>query len=238
MPPLRAAARENAIGRLQAGQRQADVAHALNVSQSTISRLWNRFRQSGSTADAPRLGRPRVTTPAQDRFIRLRHLRNRFLSAQSNCSGTAWQPEDQQADSEKPYSRSWVEGLSTLPRECADETPPPGQDAVGKPTSGLDSQEPLATCLVEWRVQIPAAAPRRKKTGLPTAWWAICVSVRGWGASSWRWWRHCLGSHQQHRQESAGSSPRQPNSGTVHPGYLATACPAIDGHSRSCVPAG
>ena len=43
MPPLRAAARENAIGRLQAGQRQADVAHALNVSQSTISRLWNRF---------------------------------------------------------------------------------------------------------------------------------------------------------------------------------------------------
>ena len=83
MPPLRAAARENAIGRLQAGQRQADVAHALNVSQSTISRFWNRFRQSGSTADAPRSGRPRETTPAQDRFIRLRHLRNRFLSAQS-----------------------------------------------------------------------------------------------------------------------------------------------------------
>ena len=83
MPPLRVAARKNAISRLQAGQRQADVAHALNVSQSTISRLWNRFRQSGSTADAPRSGRPRVTTPAQDRFIRLRHLRNRFLSAQS-----------------------------------------------------------------------------------------------------------------------------------------------------------
>ena len=83
MPSLRAAARENAIGRFQAGQKQADVAHALNVSQSTISRLWNRFRQSGSTADAPRSGRPRVTTPAQDRFIRLRHLRNRFLSAQS-----------------------------------------------------------------------------------------------------------------------------------------------------------
>ena len=80
MPPLHAAARENAIGRLQAGQRQADVAHALNVSQSTISRLWNRFRQSGSTADAPRSGQPQVTTPAQDRFIR---LRNRFLSAQS-----------------------------------------------------------------------------------------------------------------------------------------------------------
>ena len=48
MPPLRAAARENAIGHLQAVQRQVDVAHALNMSQSAISRLWNRFRQSGS----------------------------------------------------------------------------------------------------------------------------------------------------------------------------------------------
>ena len=56
MPPLCAAARENAVGRLQAGQRQADVAHALNVSQSTKSRLWNCFWQSGSTADAPRSG--------------------------------------------------------------------------------------------------------------------------------------------------------------------------------------
>ena len=142
MPPLRAAAKENAIGRLQAGQRQADVAHALNMSQSTISRLWNRFRQSGSTADAPRSGRPRVTTPASPSS-------QSFPVSPINCSGNAWQPEDQQADSEKPYSRSWVEGLSTLPRECADEAPPPGQDAVGKPTSGLDSQEPLATCLVQ-----------------------------------------------------------------------------------------
>ena len=149
MPPLRAAARENAIGRLQAGQRQADVAHALNLSQSTISRLWNRFRQSGSTADAPRSGRPRVTTPATRSFHSASPSSQSFPVSPINCSGTAWQPEDQQADSEKPYSRSWVEGLSTLPRKCADETPPPGQDAVGKPPSGLDSQEPLATCLVQ-----------------------------------------------------------------------------------------
>ena len=38
--------------------------------------------------------------------------------------------------------------------------------------------------------------------------------------------------------QSAGSSPRQPNSGTVHPGHLTTTGPALDGHSRSCVPAG
>ena len=149
MPPVRAAARENAIGRLQAGQRQADVAHALNVSQSTISRLWNRFRQSGSTADAPRSGRPRVTTPAQDLFIRLRHLRNRFLSAQSNVQALPGNQRIRRQTARNRIHGSWVEGLSTLSRECADETPPPGQDAVDKPTSGLDSQEPLATCLIQ-----------------------------------------------------------------------------------------
>ena len=147
MPPLHAAARGNAIGRLQAGQRQADVAHALNVSQSTISRLWNRFRQSGSTSDAPRSGRSRVTIPAQDLSFRFAIFA--IVSCQPNqlfrhCLATRGS-----AGRQKPYSRSWVEGLLTLPRECADETPPPGQDAVGKPTSGLDSQEPLATCLVQ-----------------------------------------------------------------------------------------
>ena len=149
MPPLRAAARENAIGRLQAVQRQADAAHALNVSQSTISRLWNRFRQSGSTADTPRSGRPRVTTPAQDRFIRLRHLRNRSPSAQSTVQAL---PSNQRISRQTVRNRIHGAGLRavlTLPRECADETPPPGQDAVGKPTSGLGSQEPLATCLVQ-----------------------------------------------------------------------------------------
>lgn len=85
MPPLNAAARQNAIGRLQGGQSQSGVARALNVSQSTISRLWDRFQRTGSSAPAVRSGRPRVTTPAQDRYIRLRHLRNRFLSASSTA---------------------------------------------------------------------------------------------------------------------------------------------------------
>ena len=50
------------------------------------------------------------------------------------------------------HGASWVEGLSTLPRECADETPlpPPGQDAVGKPTSGLHSHQ-ACTLRNHWR---------------------------------------------------------------------------------------
>ena len=42
-------------------------------------RRW--FVQTGSTEDLPRSGRPRVTTPAQDRYILNQHLRNRFLTA-------------------------------------------------------------------------------------------------------------------------------------------------------------
>ncbi|KAK7095045.1 hypothetical protein V1264_006506 [Littorina saxatilis] len=62
MSQLNASVRENALGRLQAGQSQSEVARALRVSQSTISRLWHRFQQTGSSAPAPRSGRPRVTS--------------------------------------------------------------------------------------------------------------------------------------------------------------------------------
>ena len=77
--------RDNAIGRLQAGQRQGDVARAFNVSRSTISRLWSRFQATGTPTDRPRSGRPRATTAAQDRFIVLRHLRDRFTPASSTA---------------------------------------------------------------------------------------------------------------------------------------------------------
>ncbi|KAK7090632.1 hypothetical protein V1264_010402 [Littorina saxatilis] len=76
--------RQIALGRLQAGQSQSAIARHFHVSQSTISRLWVRFQATGSVADLPRAGRPRATTAAQDRCIRLRHLRNRFLSASSS----------------------------------------------------------------------------------------------------------------------------------------------------------
>lgn len=86
MPRLTEAQRNNAIGHLEAGESQSAVARRLHVSQSTIGRLWHRLQQHGTTRDRPRSGRPRVTTPAQDRFIRLRHLRNRFLTASSTTT--------------------------------------------------------------------------------------------------------------------------------------------------------
>ena len=87
MPRLNENQRNNAIGQLQAQVKPRHMYfRVLNVSQSNISCLWDRYQQQGSTHDRPRSGRPRVTTPAQDRDIRLRHLRDRFTTATSTAA--------------------------------------------------------------------------------------------------------------------------------------------------------
>ena len=85
MPRLTIEERNQAIERLQARESQTDVATHFSVSQSTITRLFARFQQSNSTADQQRSGRTRATTRAQDRFIQLPHLRDRFVPASSTA---------------------------------------------------------------------------------------------------------------------------------------------------------
>ena len=70
-----------AIGLLQGGSTQADVARQLNVSQSVISRLWNHQQQTGNVTDIHRVGRPRATTRQQDRLLVTSVLRNRHQNA-------------------------------------------------------------------------------------------------------------------------------------------------------------
>lgn len=86
MPRLNAAQRNNAIGRLQAGATQQEVARHFGVSRQTISALWTRYNNTNRVDDRPRSGRPRVTTQAQDRYIRLRHLRDRTTTATSTTT--------------------------------------------------------------------------------------------------------------------------------------------------------
>ena len=104
MPRLSPATRNIAIGRLQAGESQNEVARTLNVNQSTISKLWNRFQQTGSTNDRQRSGRP-----GQDRYIRVFHLRNRTVSHQP------LQPEyldcKESACSQTVRNRLWQHGI-------------------------------------------------------------------------------------------------------------------------------
>ena len=73
--------RARAIGMLTAGMSVRDVARHFQPHESTISRLLNRFQQTGNVADRPRSGRPRKTTPREDRFLTTSSRCNRFLSS-------------------------------------------------------------------------------------------------------------------------------------------------------------
>ena len=76
------------IGLLQAGSSNRHVARLTNCSRQTIHSLWRRFRQGQGLEDLPRSGHPPVTTPNQDRYIRLQHARRRFTPATETARNT------------------------------------------------------------------------------------------------------------------------------------------------------
>ncbi|GFV98458.1 transposable element Tcb2 transposase [Trichonephila clavipes] len=69
------------VGRLERGQTQAEVAQSIEVSQSVISRIWNRFLETGSAGRRPGQGRRRATTPNEDRYLVLTARRHRNMNA-------------------------------------------------------------------------------------------------------------------------------------------------------------
>ncbi|GFX97706.1 transposable element Tcb1 transposase [Trichonephila clavipes] len=72
------------IGRLQCGRTQLEVSEELAIAQSVISRLWQRL-QDDSNVSRCRTGRPRVTTPNEDRYLAVTAKRNTRSKA-SNLS--------------------------------------------------------------------------------------------------------------------------------------------------------
>ena len=88
MPRVPAHLCECALGMLQGGMRTADVARAINCNVCTVRSLRQRYRETGWTADRPRSGRSRVTTPAQDQNIRTAHLRDRYRMATTTAQDT------------------------------------------------------------------------------------------------------------------------------------------------------
>lgn len=88
MPRLTSEQRLRAIGMLEAGRRQTEVAAEMGCTQSTICKLLARYTDTGVVRDRPRSGRPPVTTPNQDRYIVLQHLRDRFLPATRTAAAT------------------------------------------------------------------------------------------------------------------------------------------------------
>lgn len=112
MARLSNADRNRAIGMLQAGRSKWFVARILQCTRVTIDQLWRRFQQTGNVADRPRTGRPRVTTPNQDQYIRLQYARERFRPAIATARATV-------GTYHRPVSSRTVRRRLAFARMCA-----------------------------------------------------------------------------------------------------------------------
>ena len=70
---------------LIAGASKIEVARCFGGTRAVVYRLEMRYRQTGSTLDRPRSGRPRVTTARQDRRIRVQHLPRTISYSHIEC---------------------------------------------------------------------------------------------------------------------------------------------------------
>ena len=69
------------IGMLHSGLSQRHVANVLGVSQSVVSRMWNRFITTGNVRQLHAGGRERSTNEVQDRFLVVQARSYRFDNA-------------------------------------------------------------------------------------------------------------------------------------------------------------
>ncbi|GFX39984.1 transposable element Tcb1 transposase [Trichonephila clavipes] len=65
------------IGRLECRRTQPEVSEELGIHQSVLLRLWKRFQDYGNVRRCYSTGRPRVTTPNEDRYFAVTAKRNR-----------------------------------------------------------------------------------------------------------------------------------------------------------------
>ncbi|GFU28784.1 transposable element Tc3 transposase [Trichonephila clavipes] len=69
------------IGNLEEGRSVTSVAAEFGIAHSIVSRLWRQFQTTGTAIRGFSSGRPRGTTPADDRYIVLQARRNRWQTA-------------------------------------------------------------------------------------------------------------------------------------------------------------
>ncbi|GFV23464.1 transposable element Tcb2 transposase [Trichonephila clavipes] len=78
---LDAFTRGRIIGKLEEGRSVISVAAEFGIAHSIVSRLWRQFQTTGTAIWGFSSGRPRGTTPADDRYIVLQARRNRRQTA-------------------------------------------------------------------------------------------------------------------------------------------------------------
>ncbi|GFX46861.1 transposable element Tc1 transposase [Trichonephila clavipes] len=78
---LDAFTRGRIIGKLEEGRSVTSVDAEFGIAHSIVSRLWRQFQTTGTAIRGFSSGRPRGTTPADDRYIVLQATRNRRQTA-------------------------------------------------------------------------------------------------------------------------------------------------------------
>ncbi len=78
MPRLSDQNRALAIGLLKAGKSVKYAAREMGCTPKAIRKLRDKYQATGYVKDRPRSGRPKVTTPREDRLIVNRTLRRRL----------------------------------------------------------------------------------------------------------------------------------------------------------------
>jgi len=68
---------------LAQGMSHNNIANTLGCHRTTVGRIAKKMKENGTTENAPRTGRPRVTTPTADRALKIKSVRNRKQTAVS-----------------------------------------------------------------------------------------------------------------------------------------------------------
>ena len=140
-----------AIGMVQAGQSQNQVARFFGKSKSVISRLVTLHRQTGNVTMRRGRGRLKKTTVRQDGLIRTVALRNRFVTApeikREFRTATGIRPSNSTA------SCCWTEGKTSIQRRDHDFESPTSTLPMGS-TPPDTSFASLASCHAFRRIQV------------------------------------------------------------------------------------
>ena len=144
-----------------------EVAQHFHVSESAISRLRTKYRQTGTIKDRPRPGRPRKTTRREDNFIVTSSRRNRFLSSTRiaglvrNATGTRICPKTVR----NRLRAARLRGR----RPYVDARPQADKTKLDEGTSSLDQTAVESSCL-HGRISLQFKVCGRKITCLEARW--------------------------------------------------------------------
>jgi hypothetical protein len=134
------------IGMSNTGMSSRNIAVQFNVNHTVIERLIQHYHQTETVNDRPSSGRPRLTSPREDRLLTRRAKRSPFTSATKLREH--WPPG-------LPCRCSYSHQCTfTSPKTCQTSlfvtTPPSSTTSVGRRPSSVEYTELAKDSLVRW----------------------------------------------------------------------------------------